>query len=107
MTELHGDFFVRLQEQSNWDRQQEVEERENEDQRPCVVETLVDWVVFACVTHTQSKSDDGEYGAHKWASLLHIGAGNEVENHNHDNNEGYKCHVECAYARDGAFEDAD
>lgn len=45
VTELHRDFLVRFQKQRNRDGQQAEVKKEDKDNRPGIVEPLVDWVV--------------------------------------------------------------
>ena len=73
MTQLHSDLFIRLEEESNRHGEEEVIEREDEDQRPGIVELLVDWIVLLCVADAECEADDREDTANQSARLLDIG----------------------------------
>ena len=74
MTQLHSDLFISLKEESNRHWEEEVIEREDEDQRPGIVELLVDWVVLLCVTDTECEADNREDTSNQCARLLDIGS---------------------------------
>ena len=87
MTKLHSDLFIRLKEESNRHWEEEVIEREDEDQRPGIVELLVDWVVLLCVTDTECEADDREDTANQCARFLDIGSRHEVQHDDHHDKE--------------------
>ena len=105
VTQLHSDLFIRLEEESNRHWEEEVIEREDEDQRPGIVELLVDWIVLLCVANAESEADDREDTSNQRACLLYIGTRHEVQHDNHHDEEWQHGQVEDSDARKGAIKD--